>query len=103
MTQQEAKKEQRRLNRYLPVKVVLERIHEQIPDVWDATKIVGKWVWIETDTKPERTVREMLSDLGFHWNTKREAWQHPCGEFRKFCPKGDPRDHYASIDAKELV
>ena len=24
-------------------------------------------------------VTSVLAELGFHWNNKRQAWQHPCG------------------------
>ena len=40
-------------------------------------------------------IRADLSQLGFHWNTKRQAWQHPCGQFTAGSPK-EPREKYAS-------
>jgi hypothetical protein len=37
-----------------------------------------------------------LSQLGFHWNRRRQVWQHPCGQFR---PGAwiDPRDKYPTF------
>jgi hypothetical protein len=29
-----------------------------------------------------RYVTAELAQLGFHWNRRRQVWQHPCGQFR---------------------
>ena len=44
---------------------------------------------------PAPELRQILAQLGFHWNRERQAWQHPCGAFRL---RGfqDPHEKYAS-------
>jgi hypothetical protein len=42
-----------------------------------------------------------LSELGFHWNNKRQSWQHPCGLFRDQSVTFDPRKKYGSYFAAE--
>jgi hypothetical protein len=37
----------------------------------------------------------MLAQIGFHWNRERQAWQHPCGQFR-LSSASDPHEKYAS-------
>ena len=42
-------------------------------------QVVGRWVWLEFDSKPSDETRAGLSAIGFRWNHKRRCWQHPCG------------------------
>jgi len=37
-----------------------------------------------------------LSQLGFHWNNKRQVWQHPCGTIGDEGAAYDPRKKYGS-------
>jgi hypothetical protein len=59
-------------------------------------EVVGKWVWIHFTEKQPREITARLAELGFHWNSKRQSWQHPCGEFRQRPFAGDPRERYGS-------
>lgn len=57
--------------------------------------LVGAWVWVTFPSKPDDATRAALKEAGFHWNHKRQTWQHPCGIFRPHAPY-DPRTKYAT-------
>lgn len=95
-------KQERRANRELGTVVVLERLRDAIPSAFKAARVVGRWVWLEFASKPDTDVRAAIGLLGFHWNRKREAWQHPCGFFMPHSP-GDPRDKYGVVQADEVL
>jgi hypothetical protein len=80
---------------------VLELLKSQAPMAWEHAQVVGKWVWLEFDSPPEQPIREQLKALGFHWNRKRKAWQHPCGAFSMH-GTGDPRFKYGTVPASIL-
>ena len=92
---------ERKANRTIDTLDLLARLRSDIPAAFEAARVVGRWVWLEFDAKPAEAVRLAIKALGFHWNRKREAWQHPCGFFCKHSP-GDPRDKYGSIRAADL-
>ena len=67
------------------------------------TKIVGAWVWVEFNGKPDAETRGALVQLGFRWNPKRAAWQH-CGGIRcKRNPHQDPREKYGEQHLSEIL
>jgi hypothetical protein len=88
--------ELRRNNRALPINKVLEVLQGEAPTFWQMAEVVGKWVWIQFKEKQPREVTMILSQLGFHWNNKRQAWQHPCGNFTQKPASYDPRERYGS-------
>jgi hypothetical protein len=93
----------RRANRCLPTDKVLQMLQEEAPRFYELAEVVGKWVWIQFQEKQPRDVTAILSQLGFHWNNTRQAWQHPCGHFRKEPSAKDPREIFGShfaADAK---
>ena len=71
-------------NRNLSPAKVAERLGEH-PDIVARSRLVGRWIWVEfpDDEKPDADTRSWLRELGFHFNKKRRAWQHPCGWFSK--------------------
>src|ERR1041384_508153 len=71
--------EKRREYRQLPTESVLELLRTEAPKFFSLAEVVGKWVWVQFADKQPREVTGALSQLGFHWNNKRQAWQHPCG------------------------
>ena len=85
----------RRENRALPTEKVLNLLHTEAPRFWELAEVVGKWVWITFTEKQPREVTTALSELGFHWNNTRQAWQHPCGTLAERTPR-DPRSKYGS-------
>ena len=87
--------EQRDQNRQLPTARVLELLKSSMPGQFELAEVVGKWIWIQFAEAPAEKIRADLSQLGFHWNSKRQAWQHPCGQFSAGSPN-EPREKYAS-------
>ena len=69
----------RRANRALKTENLLALLRSKTPNFFEIAEVVGKWVWIQFDGKQPATVTSVLSELGFHWNNTRQAWQHPCG------------------------
>jgi hypothetical protein len=87
--------EARKKNRTLPTPKVLELLKASHAGLFNLSEVVGKWVWIAFRETPAPELRQILAQLGFHWNRERQAWQHPCGAFRL---RGyqDPHEKYAS-------
>ena len=42
-------------------------------------ELVGCWVWVSFDEKPEPETRSILKSAGFRWVKKRGKWAHNCG------------------------
>lgn len=82
-------------NRRLPVEKVLDLLFHETPHFFELAEVVGKWVWIQFDGKQPPTVTSELAQLGFHWNRKRQLWQHPCGK-PSLGSRQDPRNVYRS-------
>ena len=85
----DAEKEARRM----PMAELLPRLQAEVPTAWRMAEIVGRWVWITFDSKPDKPTRDVLKVLGFRWNHRRGAWQHSCG-VESISSKGDPRARY---------
>ena len=87
--------EARKQNRTLPTPKVLNLLLNSLPDAYRVTEVVGKWVWVRFTDQPAAEIRQQLAQLGFHWNRERQAWQHPCGNFR-LSSENDPHERYES-------
>lgn len=98
----EYERKERNANRRIGTLDLLARLKADIPAAFAAARVVGRWVWLEFDTKPAAAVRAAIKGLGFHWNRDREAWQHPCGWFSKRGP-GDPRAKYGEVRAADVL
>ena len=83
-------------NRGLSTAQVIDLLYHETPRFWELCQVVGKWVWIQFQEKQPRNVTAQLSQLGFHWNRRRQVWQHPCGQFRTGTWI-DPRDKYPTF------
>ncbi|HEY3855607.1 MAG TPA: hypothetical protein VGO67_14545 [Verrucomicrobiae bacterium] len=70
-------------------------IQREAPDFWELAEVVGRWVWIQFDGKQPNQITAALSELGFHWNRRRQVWQHPCGHLGTSA-NYDPRRRYGS-------
>ena len=92
--------EQRKANRQLATAQVLALLQRRLVRAYELAEIVGQWVWVQFTEKQPREITAELSQLGFHWNNKRQAWQHPCGHFTHGNP-GDPRSKYGSRHAAD--
>jgi hypothetical protein len=80
---------------------LLAILKQQMPEIWNQTEVVGKWLWLEFNIPPAKEVRGKLRNLGFHWNHIRRCWQHPCGLHRTRSSR-DPREIYPVIPATAL-
>lgn len=80
---------------------LLERLKTELPEVWNEAQVIGRWVWLEFNVPPLKTVRSKLKELGFHWNRERECWQHPCGIHRARASY-NPKDRYPMVPATAL-
>ncbi len=87
--------EARKKNRTLPTPKVLNLLLTSAPDIYRLAEVVGKWVWVTFKETPAAEIRQQLAQLGFHWNRERQAWQHPCGQFR-LSSQQDPHEKYSS-------
>jgi hypothetical protein len=86
----------RRRNRSLPTDRLLEMLHKESPRFWELAEVVGKWVWVQFEGKQPPLITAELSQLGFHWNYRRQIWQHPCGQIMNGA-NYDPRRRYGSF------
>jgi hypothetical protein len=86
---------QRFYNRGLSTEKVVDLLRRETPRFWELCQVVGKWVWIQFEQKQPRNVTAALAQLGFHWNQRRQVWQHPCGRF-SIGSRRDPRQMYRS-------
>ena len=83
----------RRANRELSTERVIALLQKEAPGFLDIAEVVGKWVWVQFTDKQPREVTAALAELGFHWNNKRQTWQHPCGALTQGT-ESDPRAKY---------
>ena len=42
-------------------------------------ELVGRWVWVRFDSKPDAETRKLMKDFGFRWAPRRGMWAHNCG------------------------
>ena len=83
----------RRTNRELSTERVIQLLQQEAPRLLDLAEVVGKWVWVQFTEKQPREVTARLAEFGFHWNNKRQVWQHPCGHLTEGT-ESDPRAKY---------
>lgn len=85
----------RRANRQLETEKLLALLQGNAPRFFELAEVVGKWVWIQFSEKQPSGVTRELAELGFHWNNRRQSWQHPCGTIPERADY-DPRERYGS-------
>jgi hypothetical protein len=85
----------RNRNRGLPTDSLLNLMRREAPEFWELAEVVGRWVWIQFTEKQPRQITAALAELGFHWNNRRQVWQHPCGTVTARADF-DPRRKYRS-------
>ena len=66
-------------HRSLELAQVLAMVRQHVGRQWWSTEVVGSWVWVYQSPGLRQAERSALFELGFHWNPRRQAWQHPCG------------------------
>jgi len=92
----------RRMNRSLTTDALLALLRRDAPKFYELAEVVGKWVWIQFERKQPVKVTRSLAELGFHWNSSRQTWQHPCGVFSDGSTSKDPRFKYGSYFPGDL-
>ena len=92
----EDEKRQHRDNADKPATWVLEQLADEMPEVHARAYLVGRWVWVGFDARPDKWITMRLYGLGFRWNPRRMVWQHACGWHSKRSP-GDPRLKYGVV------
>jgi hypothetical protein len=92
----------RNRNRGLPTESLLRLIRREAPDFWELAEVVGRWVWIQFDDWQPSQITAALSEFGFHWNRRRQAWQHPCGTVTPSSNQ-DPRRKYRSYFPADMT
>jgi hypothetical protein len=92
---------QRKLNRELPTEQVLDLLQRRLRPAFEVAEVVGKWIWVTFTEKQPQEITAELSQLGFHWNNRRQVWQHPCGVFKG--EPVDPRSKYQTVSAMEVA
>jgi len=91
----------RHRNRGLRTESLLNLIRREAPEFWDLAEVVGRWVWIQFEGKQPSRITAALSEFGFHWNNRRQVWQHPCGTITSSSNQ-DPRRKYRSYFPADL-
>ena len=66
-------------------------------------RVVGRWVWIEFESKPSAEVRQGLKDMGFRWSRRRGQWAHNCGHTSKPARSYKPWDKYQTTMIEDYV
>jgi hypothetical protein len=66
-------------HRSLELARVLAMVRQHVGRQWWSTEVVGSWVWVHQSPGLRQVERSALFELGFHWNPRRQVWQHPCG------------------------
>ena len=64
-------------------------------------RVVGKWVWIEFESKPSAEIRQGLKDMGFRWSRRRGQWAHNCGHSSRPARSYRPWDKYRTTSLDE--
>lgn len=93
----------RRVNRSLDTFRLLNLLRCRAPEFFGMAEVVGKWVWIQFADKQPASITSQLSELGFHWNNARQAWQHPCGLRRSERATFDPRRYFGCYFAADMM
>jgi hypothetical protein len=92
----------RHRNRGLRTESLLNLIRREAPEFWELAEVVGRWVWIQVDGEQPNQITAALSEFGFHWNRRRQAWQHPCGTIAASSNQ-DPRRKYRSYFPADIT
>ena len=65
-------------------------------------EVVGVWVWVSFDEKPDEAMRKTLKDFGFRWSARRRKWAHNCGTPSR-AGKGNPWEKYSVHPVSEVA
>ena len=66
-------------------------------------RVVGRWVWIKFESKPNAEIRQSLKDMGFRWSKRRQQWAHNCGHSSLPARSYRPWDRYQTTMLEDYV
>ena len=66
-------------------------------------RVVGKWVWIQFESKPSAEIRAGLKSMGFRWSRRRSQWANNCGLPTRPARGYKPWDKYATTTLENYV
>jgi hypothetical protein len=66
-------------------------------------RVVGRWVWIKFESKPDANIRQALKDFGFRWSRRRGQWAHNCGHGSRPARGYRPWDKYQTTMLEDYV
>lgn len=66
-------------------------------------RVVGRWVWIKFESKPNTDIRQSLKDMGFRWSRRRGQWAHNCGHSSLPARGYRPWDKYKTTLLEDYV
>ena len=66
-------------------------------------RVVGRWVWIEFESKPSTEIRQSLKDIGFRGSKRRGQWSHSCGHNCRPARSYRPWDKYQTISLDQAL
>ena len=79
-------------------------LRTRLPQHYALAEVVGQWVWLEVSPARKSGLAKLLWALGFHWNQRRDVWQHPCGKFDPFgSHPTDPHTTYRAYCPADVV
>ena len=65
-------------------------------------EVVGRWVWLTFQAKPDEALRSELKAFGFRWVPRRGRWAHNCGHPSRSGVQ-DPRQKYPVYTVEEMA
>ncbi len=72
--------------------------------VWSfPARVVGRWVWIQFDAKPDTDTRAKLKTAGFRWSPRRSQWSHACGHDSRPARNYRPWDKYKTVSLEDAI
>lgn len=66
-------------------------------------RVVGRWIWVKFESKPNAGIRQSLKDFGFHWSRRRGQWAHNCGHSSRPAHSYKPWDKYETTLLENYV
>ena len=66
-------------------------------------EIVGSWVWISFDEKPDEDTISNLKEYGFRYSPRRKKWAHNCGTPTKSAYSSNPWEKYQHFPVSEYA
>ena len=66
-------------------------------------RLVGRWIWLKFQSKPNAEIRQSLKDFGFRWSHRRQQWAHNCGNPTKPALSYRPWDKYQTVSLDEAL